>query len=172
MLVLLLALVSLSRRAVRNISDSTVHMDPPPLQPSKFLPRHTNPRSPVKIKQKQTNVTSCKTAAARTSGVPAPQHPPASPKRRFVAKFGSFFSSVGKKSGPRLHSVQTGLAQDGGLKFRHNVQGDDLPARRHRLGAEKLQAFLKSKTTATATTKKTRASSLAPGGRRAGAQRP
>ena len=36
-------------------------------------------------------------------------------------------------------------AQDGGLKFRHDVQGDDLPARRlegpaHRLGAaEKLQ---------------------------------
>ena len=51
------------------------------------------------------------------------------------------------------------------VKFRHDVQGDDLPARRlegpaHRLGAaEKLQgvsAFLKSKITATATTKKTR----------------
>ena len=37
------------------------------------------------------------------------------------------------------------VAEDGGLKFRHDVQGDDLPARRlegpaHRLGAaEKLQ---------------------------------
>ena len=54
--------------------------NPPPLQPSKFSSRHTNPRSPLKIKQKQTNVHPCKTAAARTSGVPAPQHPPASPE--------------------------------------------------------------------------------------------
>ena len=52
------------------------------------------------------------------------------------------------------------VAQDGGLKFRHDVQGDDLPARRegpaHRLGAaEKLQEsrHLKSKITATATMK-------------------
>ena len=48
---------------------------------------------------------------------------------------------------PRKRSVVPApdVAQDGGLKFRHDVQGDDLPARRlegpaHRLGAaEKLQ---------------------------------
>ena len=48
---------------------------------------------------------------------------------------------------PRKRSVVPApdVALDGGLKFRHDVQGDDLPARRlegpaHRLGAaEKLQ---------------------------------
>ena len=43
----------------------------PPLHPSKSC--HTN-RSPIKIKQNKPHP--CKTAAARTSGVPAPQHPP------------------------------------------------------------------------------------------------
>ena len=47
------------------------------------------------------------------------------------------------------------VAQDCGLKFRHDVQGDDLPARRlegpaHRRKAPGVSAFLKSKITATA----------------------
>ena len=48
------------------------------------------------------------------------------------------------------------VAEDCGLKFRHDVQGDDLPARRLE-EAPGVSAFLKSKITATATTKKTRA---------------
>ena len=59
-LLLVLVLLSSSRRA-RGTSLNRSHG--PPLQPSKFLSCHTTPRSPVKIKQKQT--TSCKTAAAR-----------------------------------------------------------------------------------------------------------
>ena len=45
----------------------------PPLQPSKFSSCHTNPRSPVKIKQNKPHL--CKTAAPAFPHSSIPQHP-------------------------------------------------------------------------------------------------
>ena len=65
---------------------------------------------------------------------------PSRARRQCAAVFRADGAGPNHVEVPRKRSVVPApdVAQDGGLKFRHDVQGDDLPA--HRLGAaEKLQ---------------------------------